>query len=148
MQLSVLERLTILGLLPTKGNYTNLKLLRVAKEELSFSDEEHKALNFRQEGTGDKVKTLWNTQQIVNKSTGKPIQGTDEYVMTTVNADPSKYEMRPVVKGKDIIFGEVVIQLIAKSLTDLEKSDSLEDQHFSLYERFVLGSKHKLKTVK
>ena len=50
MELSVLERLILLNLLPNEGNYANLKLLRVARESLSFTDEEHKVLKFKQEG--------------------------------------------------------------------------------------------------
>jgi len=50
MKLSVLERLLIQNLLPEKGSYTNLKLMRVARETLSFDEAENKALNFVQEG--------------------------------------------------------------------------------------------------
>ena len=50
MKLSVLERLLIQNLLPEKGSYTNLKLMRVARETLSFDEAEHKALNFNQDG--------------------------------------------------------------------------------------------------
>jgi len=50
MKLSVLERLLVQGLLPEKGSFTNLKLIRVAREALSFDDAENKALDFKQEG--------------------------------------------------------------------------------------------------
>lgn len=50
MRLSVLDRLLLLNLLPAEGSFANLKLLRVAREELSFNEEENKSLNFRQEG--------------------------------------------------------------------------------------------------
>ena len=56
MDLSVVERLVLLSLLPQEGSYINLKLLRTAREELSFSDEEVGILNFVQEG--DQVR--WN----------------------------------------------------------------------------------------
>jgi len=56
MDLSVVERLILLNLLPQEGSYINLKLLRTAREELSFSDEEVGILNFVQEG--DQVR--WN----------------------------------------------------------------------------------------
>ena len=48
MELNTLERLVALNLLPNEGTFTNLKLIRVAREELSFNEEEHKALNFQQ----------------------------------------------------------------------------------------------------
>ena len=50
MELSVLERLLLLNLLPAEGSFTNLKLTRVTREDLSFTEEENKVLNFQQEG--------------------------------------------------------------------------------------------------
>ena len=50
MKLSVLERLLVQNLLPEKGSYTNLKLMRVAREALSFDEAENKALKFVQDG--------------------------------------------------------------------------------------------------
>ena len=49
MKLSVLERLLTQNLLPDKGSYTNLKLMRLAREALSFDEAEHKLLDFQQE---------------------------------------------------------------------------------------------------
>ncbi|MBC8438986.1 MAG: hypothetical protein H8D87_04805 [Deltaproteobacteria bacterium] len=56
MKLSVLERVLLSNILPVKGSFMNLKLLRVAREDLSFSDKENKLLNLRQE----KNQVLWN----------------------------------------------------------------------------------------
>ena len=49
MELSVLDRLTLLNIIPKEGDYTTLKIIRKLQEELSFSEEEHKLLNFRQD---------------------------------------------------------------------------------------------------
>ena len=46
MKLNVLERIVLLNILPQQGSFSNLKLLRVAKEALSFTEEENKLLNF------------------------------------------------------------------------------------------------------
>ena len=56
MELTVLERLMIQNLLPTEANFLTLKLMRTFREDLSFSEDELKMLNLRQEG--DQVK--WN----------------------------------------------------------------------------------------
>jgi hypothetical protein len=56
MELSVLERVLLSNILPAKGSFSNLKLLRVAREDLSFDDKENKILNIRQEGQ----QVLWN----------------------------------------------------------------------------------------
>jgi hypothetical protein len=63
MQLDVMERLVLLSILPREGNFTTLKLMRKLREDLSFSEEEHKLLMFVQEG--DRVK--WNLQAGVMK---------------------------------------------------------------------------------
>lgn len=48
MILNVKERLALLSILPKEGNFINLKLIRVLREELSFSEEESKTLEFKQ----------------------------------------------------------------------------------------------------
>jgi len=50
LKLSISDRLILLGVLPKEGDFTTLKILRQMKDDLSFSEEEHKKLNFRQEG--------------------------------------------------------------------------------------------------
>ena len=150
MKLSVIERINLLNLLPAKGSYTNLKLLRVAREELSFTDDEHKVLNFRQEGEGNKARTLWNTMHLVNKETNEPPKGADDIIMEMVNANPESYEMRPVLEDADINLGEVVTQIIIKALKSLEESESLEEgkSHFTLFEKFIVAEQSGYKPLK
>jgi len=50
MKVNVLERLILLNILPKEGSYANIKLLRVARENLSFDEKENKELNFNQDG--------------------------------------------------------------------------------------------------
>jgi predicted RNase H-like nuclease (RuvC/YqgF family) len=50
-------------LLPETGDFTTLKLLRIAKEELSFSEDENKALNFIQ----DEEMLTWTQEASVEK---------------------------------------------------------------------------------
>ena len=63
MKLNVLERILASGLLPKEGTFANLKLLRVAQEDLSFDEKENKALNFRQEGE----MTRWEDSVVPDK---------------------------------------------------------------------------------
>ena len=58
MNLTVLERLVLLNLLPKEENFATLKLMRVAKETLSFNDIENQKLKFNQ--VGDQVN--WNEE--------------------------------------------------------------------------------------
>lgn len=49
MELNVKNRLILLRSLPQEGNITTLKIVRDLQNSLSFSEEEHKRLNFRSE---------------------------------------------------------------------------------------------------
>ena len=49
MLLSVFERLILLNILPKEGDITTLKIIRKLKDDLSFSEEEHTALQFKNE---------------------------------------------------------------------------------------------------
>ena len=58
VELSVLERILLLNLLPREGDFKSLKIVRNLKEDLGFSEDELKALEFKQEGT----QTMWRTE--------------------------------------------------------------------------------------
>ena len=63
IELTVIERIMLSQLLPKEGNFTNLKLLRAVKEELSFNEDENKKLDFRLVGD----KTVWNDVNILRE---------------------------------------------------------------------------------
>jgi hypothetical protein len=48
MKLNVLERVTLLGILPTEGSYITFKLLTNLKSELSFSEVELKEFDIKE----------------------------------------------------------------------------------------------------
>ena len=50
MELTVIERLLLLKLLPEQGNLTTLRIVRDMQGALSFSEDEHKALQFTNDG--------------------------------------------------------------------------------------------------
>jgi hypothetical protein len=55
MLLSVVERLTLLSILPEQGNLTIIKIVARLREELSFDEQEHAKLNFRPSDDGQRV---------------------------------------------------------------------------------------------
>ena len=55
-EMTVLERLVLLSILPKEGDFTTLKLVRKLRENLSFDEGEHEKLKFVQDG--DQVR--WN----------------------------------------------------------------------------------------
>ncbi len=59
MKLEVHERIKLLDLLPQQGHYAELKDMRKHREMFSFTDEELKRLNFRNEGGA----LAWDLQQ-------------------------------------------------------------------------------------
>jgi len=55
MFLSVVERLTLLGILPEQGSLTTIKIVARLREDLSFDEAEHARLNFRPSDDGQRV---------------------------------------------------------------------------------------------
>jgi len=49
MELTTLERLVLLNMLPAEGDITTLRIVRELREALSFSEEEHARLDIRQD---------------------------------------------------------------------------------------------------
>ncbi len=47
MELGVFDRLILLNILPREGDFTTLKIIRKLREDLSFTEEEHKQLQFK-----------------------------------------------------------------------------------------------------
>jgi len=62
-ELTVLERLVLLSILPKEGDFTTLKLVRKLRENLSFDEGEHEKLKFVQDG--DQVR--WNESALSPK---------------------------------------------------------------------------------
>ena len=50
MELSIFERLILLNVLPKEGDFTTLKIVRKLRDDLSFSEDEHKVLEFKNDG--------------------------------------------------------------------------------------------------
>ncbi len=148
MKFSVLERVLLGQLLssPRVGGYENLKVLRVTREALSFSEVEHKRLCFRNVGADQQ----WKGSIVVEKATGKEIDFTPEDLakdpempQKKVDSDPEVYEFRPSVEDKKIAIGEYVSGLIATELKALEEAEKLTEQIIPLFEMFVVNASAK-----
>jgi hypothetical protein len=63
MNLSVLDRLLLLNILPQEGDITSIRIIRKLREDLSFSEQEHK--DFAIEHTEGQVK--WDAKTAVDK---------------------------------------------------------------------------------
>ena len=63
MELQIGERLVLISVLPQEGDFTTLKIVRELRESLSFTEEEHKTYEFKQEGNF----VIWNKEKDVAK---------------------------------------------------------------------------------
>jgi len=104
MELTPLERLVLLNIIPKEGNYTTLKLVHELRQNLSFNELENKRLSFVQNGE----QITWNTDAGVNQP-------------------------------RDIEIGEKMTDLIVECLKELDKNEKLLEDHFTLYEKFVVN---------
>jgi len=113
MKLSVLERIQLLGLLPKEGDHFTLKILRQLKESLSFSEAEHKVLQFK--NGGEKYKDDKGREQIVPEGQIRWIKEAD----------------------KDVQIGERATDIITEIFKKLNDQKKLPEQMFDLYEKFI-----------
>jgi len=88
-------------LLPEKGSFVNLGLIRQARENVSFSEKEHKDYDIKVDANG---MVTWS--------------------------DPGNSD-------KEIKFGEVVTEIIKKTLKAMDQKEELEERYFTVYKKFV-----------
>lgn len=110
MELSVIERLYILGLLPHRSNISVLKIVSDLEDEIGFTEEDHKALKFRDGPSleaGGRTITRWD------------IEAADE------------------IGNVEFKFGEKAKELVAEGLMKLSNANELTIGHLSLWKKFV-----------
>jgi len=85
MKLGVFDRLILLNILPREGDFTTLKIVRTMREDLSFTEEEHKTLQFEQE----EANIRWKTDAAVERDINFGEKATDIIVgvLKKLNAD-------------------------------------------------------------
>jgi len=67
----------------------------------------------------------------------------DDLLTGGVTVDPEKGWDK--VEDKEIVFGEIGKALIVSALKKLDEEEKLTQQHFELYEKFVLEKKEEIK---
>lgn len=60
MRLNVFERITLLGLLPSEGNFVTLKVVRDSQNVLALTEKELKDFDVTEVRDGDKTRYTWN----------------------------------------------------------------------------------------
>jgi len=129
MTLTPMERMLLLNVLPSEGDFGTLKIVRELRESLSFSEEEHETL---------KVQRGWKCrlcQAEVLGATPIPCPNDGEDMAPTgqmVWDDQEGME-------KEFALGAKAKELIVTSLKTLNDDKKLSNEHFSLYEKFIEG---------
>ena len=107
IELTVPERLVVLGMLPSKANFLTHKALEKFAMEAGFDDDEHEEFGL------------------------KAVPGKDG----TMNVTWDILKTEGVVK--EVEFGSVAYDTIKKALKDLDGKGELEARHLSLYSKVI-----------
>ena len=109
MKLEVHERLALLPLLPAEGDYAALKVIRRAKEMISFTQEEVDFYEIKTvPGADGRPQTQWSSAKAAEAI-------------------------------KDVPVDEYIVNLIRDKLADLNKRHKLTEQFMSIYDKFVVA---------
>jgi len=104
--MSVLNRLSLMGLLPEKGNYATLKINRELREELSYTEEEYKLCNFRPT-TGGKM--AWDDTAVPPKDFEFAEGSVREILLENVKAQLQEMEKKGTLALDYIALYETLI---------------------------------------
>jgi len=117
VKLSVFERIVLGSLLPQEGNFITLKIIRKIQDDIGFTEEEHKLLQFKYPG-----------EKYIDKN------GQEKVVA------PGTIHWDDTVGEKEFEFGEKAVDIIVDVLDKLDDQKKLRNIHYTLYEKFVLRS--------
>jgi len=105
VRLSVLNRLSLLGLLINEGDSTILKIIRELREELSFTSDEHIAMNFQPQPDGQ---LIWDDDADPYKEV--EFTGIREVILEKVKTQLREMEKAETLKLDYLSLYEVLIE--------------------------------------
>lgn len=132
MKLTIPERLVLVNILPVESDYTTLKLVRKLRESLSFSEEEHKQLNFRNRFDCPECKAevySATPPKCENKDCKMFNQYMKQSNFLTWN------EKANIVK--DVHMGNKAKELLKSTLQKMSDEKKLNETYLDTYEKFV-----------
>ena len=129
MNLTVLERLTLQGILPQEGDFIVLKLVRKLRESLSFTEKEITDIDFKHH---------WRCPSC-SKVELSPFEvkcpDCKIYMIPTGQISWDEEKAQNMIK--DVHMGDNMHALCATTLKKLSDSQKLTERHISLYEKFI-----------
>ena len=131
VKLSVMNRLSLLGLLPGQGDLTTIKIIRELREELSFTSDEHAALGFKPMPDG---KIVWNEEALSDREF--EFEGIREVIIEGVKTQLRTMEEKKTLKLDHLSLYEVLIKkkeeeekfkIVKKEEEDIQSEPPKED---------------------
>ena len=133
-KLSVLDRFTLLSILPQTGDFLTLKIMRKLREALSFNEEDHAAYRFeglyRCKGCGYEAFLSYNHDP---RNEDCAVEDCNSKLIYT----GSQRWDNSVPQEREIEIGDIGRGLIVSALKKLDEEKKLTERHFGLYEKFV-----------
>ena len=126
MQLSITDRVTILGLLPKEGNIDTLKALRKFKESLSLTEEEKSTIKWRLEYKCPKC----------NESIYLPTPakcGTCDVWLEPTGAAQWETASDP---NKEVFMSSTIMGIVSSTLAKMNEKGKLTEELVPLFEKF------------
>jgi len=132
MKLTIPERLVLVTILPAEGDYTTLKLVRKLRESLSFTEEEHKQLNFRNRFDCPECKAeIYSATPA--KCENKDCKMFNQYMQRSNFLTWN--ENANIVK--DVHMGGKAKELLKSTLQKMSDEKKLNETYLDAYEKFV-----------
>jgi len=139
MELTTVERLKLLEVLPTQENILTLKIVRKLRETLSFNEEELKQIGtkyefvcpFHSEVDGKSV-------SCDNKGFWPIAPKCAEHDILMVPTGQMNMDFTPEIQAriKEIHMGAEATKMVCDALKRADEAKQLTDAHISLYEKF------------
>jgi len=107
------ERFVLLQILPEQGSLLTLKAARILREALAPTEKERKDYNF------------------------KEIEGVNCPTCGHQEGARIEWDAASASKTRDIEIPPIMIEIVKKKLTELEKAEKLPDHWIPLYEKFI-----------
>ena len=139
MELTTVERLKLLEVLPSEGDILTLKILRKLRETLSFNEEELKEIGARNEYScpyrGDEDGKLVRCE---NSGYFPIAPKCADHDILMVLTGQTTMSLTPEIqdKKKEIHMGPQAMTIASESLKRLNENKLLTEAHISLYEKF------------
>ena len=131
MELTTIERLKLLEVLPPTGDILTLKIVRKLRETLSFSEEELKLIGARSE-------YICPVEGCGNKGFFPSAPKCGEHDVLMVPTGQTTMSLMPEMqaKMKEIHMGPQALTIASDVLKRLNEDKQLTEFHISLYEKF------------